>query len=151
MTGNVLQMYKDVENGKLAKIISIGEKEIFAASCPTFGDKYKAMMIIQTTDEEGNAVKYRYDLLSGKQILIEGEYSSIPAKELRQIETVLATTYIGNVSEKVHSFYENMLYQIDRLNQNTPDWNPILEDSDYKEIPKFSNKRKPAKKASKEE
>ncbi len=151
MTGNILEMYKEVENGKLAKILSIGQKEIYVASCPTFGDEYNAMMIIIFNDEEGNELRYRYDLLSGKQILIENEYSTIAAKEVRQIESVLATTYIGNASDKVHSFYDSMLYTIDRLNQNTPDWKPILGNDDYKEIPKFSNKRKPAAKKVKEE
>ena len=144
MTDEVLRLYKDVEDSKLSLIMSIGDKKISAASCPTFGNEYRAMMVVTLSDGS----RYRYDLFSGKQIIIEEEYSPIPTKDLRQIESVLATSYIGNASKNIHTFYECMLYTIDALNANTKDWESVLNDKDYKEIPKFSNRRKPTKKAS---
>ena len=145
MTGGALELYKDVENNKLSKIMSVGDKSLYAASCPTFGDEYRAMMVIITKDKKDKEVRYRYDLKTGKQILIENEYSTILVKELRQIEAVLAMTYKGNGSGTVNNFYQSFLSTIDALNQNTEGWKSVLEDPDYANIPKFSNRRKPKK------
>ena len=149
MSGDILELYKDVEDGKLAYIMTVGDKKLYAASCPTFGDEYKAMMIVVFTDENGISQKFRYDLFSGKQIVIEEEYSTIKTADLRAIEKALGVTYVGNVSDKVHTFYQSFLYNIDMLNQNTKGWASVSNNPDYKEIPKFSNKRKPTAKKTK--
>lgn len=143
-----VKMYKEVENNKASLIVTIGDKKVYAVSCPTIGDEYRALLLVRYTDNE-KEVNYRYDLLTGKQVLIEDEYSTLPVKFLRTLEAVLATPYHRAGAEKSNTLYKSLLYTIDNLNQNTENWVSVLEDEKYANIPKFSNRRKPRSTTSK--
>ena len=124
------------------QLFSIAENNVEAISLPTFGKEYKAMIRIKDKETGNN---YRYDLFTGKQVMIEKEYSTLSEEFLNNLKGLLESSI--TLGDNNVSFWYICIHRINEVNQNTEGW----EDIDYKalSVPKFVNKKKPGRSSTK--